>query len=102
MMARSRLAHICLGGHQLQSGLRVAMVAPRYSPFIGGVETHVEELTRTLLGFGLEVDVWTHQTSPPLASLLGESPRVYRFQTTVSAPNYEISVPLWRELRKKQ
>jgi glycosyltransferase involved in cell wall biosynthesis len=39
--------------------MRVAMVAPRFYPSIGGVETHVKSIAERLVQAGVEVDVFT-------------------------------------------
>ncbi|MEN3062097.1 MAG: glycosyltransferase family 4 protein [Candidatus Methanosuratincola petrocarbonis] len=39
--------------------MKVAQVCPRYHPYIGGVETHVRELSERLVERGYEVDVLT-------------------------------------------
>ena len=39
--------------------LRVAMVASRFPPYLGGVETHVDEVARRMAGRGVEVTVLT-------------------------------------------
>ena len=49
--------------------VRVAMVSSRYSPYVGGVETHVHEVARRVAARGLEVDVLTTDLTgklPPL------------------------------------
>jgi glycosyltransferase involved in cell wall biosynthesis len=40
-------------------GLRVAMVASRFPPLLGGIETHVDEVARRMAARGLEVTVLT-------------------------------------------
>lgn len=39
--------------------MRVLLVAPRFQPFVGGVETHVREVARRLPGLGIEAVVLT-------------------------------------------
>ena len=51
------------------SPLRVAMVSSRYSPDLGGVETHVNEVARRMVARGLDVTVLT-------TDLQGELPPV--------------------------
>jgi glycosyltransferase involved in cell wall biosynthesis len=53
------------------SSLRVAMVSPRYSPHLGGVETHVNEVAHRIAEMGHRVTVLT-------TDLTGELPPVER------------------------
>ena len=46
--------------------MRIAQVCPRYSPYIGGVETHVEEISKRLVARGHEVTVITTDPSGKL------------------------------------
>jgi glycosyltransferase involved in cell wall biosynthesis len=49
------------------SGRRVAMVAARYPPFLGGIETHVYEVARRMAARGLNLTVLTTDPSGRLA-----------------------------------
>jgi len=46
--------------------MRVAQVCPRYRPYIGGIETHVERVSEALVERGFEVDVLTTDSSGKL------------------------------------
>jgi glycosyltransferase involved in cell wall biosynthesis len=48
------------------SPVRVAMVSPRYPPYLGGVETHVYEVARRIAARGPEVSVLTTDLSGDL------------------------------------
>ncbi len=48
------------------AALRVLMVTPRYWPFMGGVETHVYEVSRRLARLGVDVTVLTTDPSGQL------------------------------------
>jgi len=39
--------------------MKIAQVCPRYYPYIGGVETHVKEISERLVNRGYEIDVLT-------------------------------------------
>ncbi|MDP3949123.1 MAG: glycosyltransferase family 4 protein [Microbacterium sp.] len=41
------------------SGLRIALIASSFAPFVGGVEEHVARVAEQLSGRGDEVEVWT-------------------------------------------
>ena len=43
--------------------MRVAQVCPRYWPYIGGVEVHVEDISTELAKRGFEVEVLTTYSS---------------------------------------
>lgn len=49
-----------------KSNLRVLMVTPRYFPFMGGVETHVYEVSRRLVERGADITVLTTDPSGDL------------------------------------
>ena len=49
--------------------MKVVQVCPRYSPFIGGIETHVQEISERLVKNGFEVEVIT---TDPLGDLSRE------------------------------
>ena len=42
------------------------MVVPRFSPHVGGVETHVRSIATRLLEAGVKVEVLTAETAPRL------------------------------------
>lgn len=48
--------------------MKIAQVCHRYSPYMGGVETHVEEISKRLVRKGFEVEVLTTDRSGKLAS----------------------------------
>ena len=48
------------------AALRVAMVASRFTPLLGGIETHVDEVSRRMASRGLEVTVLTTDVSGQL------------------------------------
>ena len=48
--------------------MKIAQVCHRYYPYIGGVETHVEEISKRLVRKGFDVEVLTTDSSGRLAS----------------------------------
>lgn len=79
--------------------LRIALVAPRYLPHVGGVEVHVAQLAAHLARMGDAVDVLTHEPDRRLPR--GETAggvTVRRFPI-VGSQNYALSPRLWAYLR---
>jgi glycosyltransferase involved in cell wall biosynthesis len=82
------------------SPLRVAMVSSRYSPQVGGVETHVQEVAPRLAARGLDVTVLT-------TDLTGELPEVEhdglltvrRFPAWPRSSDLYVSPSLIRQIR---
>jgi glycosyltransferase involved in cell wall biosynthesis len=80
-------------------GLRVGMIASRYLPYIGGIETHVDEVAIRLAAQGHHVTVLTTDTT-------GELPRyeerhgfvIKRFPALPRRRDYYFSPALGREL----
>lgn len=54
-------------GPRRQEGFRVAMVASRYAPMLGGTETHVQEVAQRLAARGVDVTVLTTDLTGTLA-----------------------------------
>jgi glycosyltransferase involved in cell wall biosynthesis len=46
--------------------MRIAQVCPRYYPYIGGIETHVKEISERLMMRNFEVEVLTTDPSGKL------------------------------------
>jgi glycosyltransferase involved in cell wall biosynthesis len=81
--------------------MRVAQVCPRYSPDIGGVETHVAEISRRLVLRGHDVTVLTTDPSgrlPPEETLDGV--KVRRFPAFAPGDAYYLSPALRSYLKK--
>jgi glycosyltransferase involved in cell wall biosynthesis len=83
--------------------IKIAQVCHRYHPFLGGVETHVEEISKRLASEGFKIEVLTVDTSGML-----ESERVYqgvsikRFKSLSPRSISEVYYPsltLWQYLR---
>jgi glycosyltransferase involved in cell wall biosynthesis len=45
--------------------MRILMVTPRYFPYMGGIETHVHEVGRRLVKYGIEITLLTTQPRAP-------------------------------------
>jgi glycosyltransferase involved in cell wall biosynthesis len=53
------------GGRVVYMHMKVLMVTPRYFPYAGGIETHVYEVGRRLVKYGVEVTLLTTQPHVP-------------------------------------
>jgi glycosyltransferase involved in cell wall biosynthesis len=75
--------------------MRIAQVCPRYSPYIGGVETHVEELSKRLVRMGHDVTVISTDPSGrlPKSDVL-EGVKVQRFPAFAPGDAYYFSPSL--------
>lgn len=83
------------------SPLRVAMVSSRYSPYIGGVETHVSEVARRIASAGVDLSVLTTDLTGELPPLEQEGPlTVRRYPAWPSWADLYISPSLVREVNK--
>jgi glycosyltransferase involved in cell wall biosynthesis len=80
--------------------MRIAQVCPRYSPDIGGVETHVAEISRRLVARGHDVTVLTTDPSGRLPrSEVLDGVKVLRFPAFAPGDAYYISPSLFSYLR---
>src|ERR1035437_1139858 len=81
--------------------MRIAMISPRYAPSMGGVQTHVEHIARTLAARGHQVEVITHTVPPHHAgSSVQDGVTVRRFDSAVPGEHYDISPGMWRWLQR--
>ncbi len=81
--------------------MRIAQVCPRYSPYIGGVETHVGELSKRLARKGHEVTVITTDPSrrlPKIEEMQGV--KVLRFPAFAPGDAYYFSRSLRSFVKK--
>jgi glycosyltransferase involved in cell wall biosynthesis len=81
--------------------MKIAEVCPRYRPYIGGVETHVEELSRRLIRKGHEVTVLSTDPSGrlPRGETI-EGVAVKRFSAFAPGDSYYFSSSLRSFLKK--
>jgi len=81
--------------------MKIAQVCPRYYPYIGGVETHVKEISERLADRGFEVEVLT--TDPtgylPKEEFIGNV-KVKRFRSWAPSEAYYFSEELRKHLLK--
>jgi glycosyltransferase involved in cell wall biosynthesis len=81
--------------------MRIAQVCPRYSPYIGGVETHVEEISKRLAGKGHEVTVISTDPSGklPRAEVI-DGVKILRFPAFAPGDAYYLSPSLRSYIKK--
>ena len=83
------------------SPVRVAMVSSRYSPYVGGVETHVHEVARRIAAKGLDLTVLTTDLTGELPPLEHEGPlTVRRYPARPRRSDLYISPALVRHIRE--
>jgi len=81
--------------------MRIAQVCPRYRPYIGGVETHVEELSERLVKMGHEVTVISTDPSGRLPkSEIIDGVKVLRFPAIAPGDAYYLSTGLRSYMKK--
>jgi glycosyltransferase involved in cell wall biosynthesis len=79
--------------------LRIGMVAARALPFMGGIETHVHEVSRRLAASGVEVTVLTTDTTGELpGSQTMSGYRVLRWPAYPRSRDYYVAPGLVRHL----
>lgn len=79
--------------------MKIAQVCHRYYPYIGGVETHVEEISKRLVKKGFEVEVITTDRSGKLAiECIINGVKVKRFKCWAPTEAYYFSGRLKRYL----
>ena len=68
------------------------MVVPRFSPHVGGVETHVRSIATRLLEAGVKVEVLTVETAPrlPRRAVASGIP-VRRFRSILPSATYPVA-----------
>ncbi len=80
--------------------MRVAFIAPGFAPALGGVETHVSQVTKQLARLGVDVEAWVHDAAGRGdSSEIRDGVRVHRFPRSGS-DRYPVSPALWRHVRR--
>src|SRR5260370_13137464 len=84
----------------------VLMVTPRYSPYIGGIETHVREVGHHLVDRGVRDTLLTtapYAVSAPLPKEeVIEGMRVIRVRTLLPQPDYYIAPEIYSIIDRAQ
>ena len=84
------------------AGVRVLMVTPRYLPDMGGVERHVDEVSRRLHASGCEVTVLcTDPTGSRSKAEQRNGVVIRRVRAWPSRRDYYLAPGLWRAMRRE-
>lgn len=87
----------------MSPALRIAMVTARALPFVGGIETHVHEVSRRLADYGLDVTVLTTDVTGELpGSETMSGYRVMRWPAYPRSRDYYLAPGLIRHLLDAQ
>jgi glycosyltransferase involved in cell wall biosynthesis len=79
------------------------MVSAHYAPFAGGVESHVEEIAKRLVGRGEAVEVLTHHDDPGLPDTdERDGVLVRRHKVPVASQHFGMSPAIWATLRRQR
>ncbi|MCQ6962759.1 glycosyltransferase family 4 protein [Methanolobus chelungpuianus] len=85
----------------MEKVLRIAQVCPRYSPDIGGVETHVREISERLVKSGHQVEVITTDPTGELKeSEVLNGVKVTRFRSLAPGNAYYLAPQIYTYLRQ--
>ncbi len=83
--------------------VKIAFVTGHYSPFAGGIETHVREIARILVERGDEITVLTQSDDPSWPSYeVMDGVVVERFPVLFPSRHFAVSVALWHAIRKRR
>jgi 1,2-diacylglycerol 3-alpha-glucosyltransferase len=83
--------------------MKIIQVCPRYSPQIGGVETHVKELSRGLVEKGFEVEIYCADSQNKKLSVeFIEGVKVFRCRSFAPNDSYYFSPILYDILKKSK
>jgi glycosyltransferase involved in cell wall biosynthesis len=81
--------------------LKIAQICPRYSPDIGGVETHVKEISERLVKAGHDVEVITTDPTGKLSKReMINGVKVIRFRSFAPGNAYFIAPQIYTYLKK--
>lgn len=79
--------------------MKIVQVCPRYQPYIGGIETHVKEISERLAGKGYEVEVVTTDPSGKLPQKdLINGVRISRFKSFAPGDSYYFTLKIGKYL----
>ena len=84
-----------------QVTVRIAYISPRYTPFVGGVETHVSQIATRVAARGHRVEVLTQESDrrlPDTETIDGVAVR--RFAVPLPSQNFAFAPALWAYLRR--
>src|ERR1700733_416445 len=83
--------------------MRIVVVAPRYSPLVGGTETHVKEVGTRMAALGHHVTVLTTNLDGTLPTYEGiDGVHVHRVKAWPRDRDYYFSPAIYREVSHAQ
>jgi glycosyltransferase involved in cell wall biosynthesis len=83
--------------------MRVLQVTPRYLPHIGGIETHVKEVTSRLSHLGVDVSIATTVTDEaPSGAAIVSGIHVHRHKSWPGNADYGLAPDLYSYIRRGQ
>lgn len=81
--------------------MRIAYISPRYTPFVGGVETHVSQIATRVATQGHQVEVLTQESDRDLPQTETiDGVMVRRFAVPLPSANFAFAPALWAYLRR--
>jgi glycosyltransferase involved in cell wall biosynthesis len=92
-----------LGIKELQKNLRITMVAARYHPFLGGIETHIHEVGTRMVALGHHVVVLTTDPSGVLPQFeVNHGINIKRVKAWPKNRDYYFAPSLYREIAQAE
>jgi 1,2-diacylglycerol 3-alpha-glucosyltransferase len=83
--------------------VKIIQVCPRYAPHIGGVETHVKELSKRLVEKGFEVEVYSADSKNKKLSIETiDGVKIFRCRSFTRNNSYYFSPTLYDVLKKSE
>lgn len=83
--------------------MRIAMVCAHYAPFAGGIESHVEEIAKRLVGHGAAVEILTHHDEPGLPDAeVRDGVLIRRHMVPVASQHFGLSPAVWATLVRQR
>src|SRR4030067_693284 len=81
--------------------MEVMQVCPLFFPYLGGIETHVREISKRLVKLGVDIKVYTTDPSGKLPKKENiDDVEIHRFRSYAPNSLYYFSPDLYFELRK--
>jgi glycosyltransferase involved in cell wall biosynthesis len=82
--------------------MRIALVSAHYAPFVGGVESHVEEIGKRLAARGHSVEVLAYHDDLGVPDIeTRDGVLIRRHRLPVTSQHFGLSPGMWNTLRRK-
>jgi glycosyltransferase involved in cell wall biosynthesis len=83
--------------------MRIALVSAHYAPFVGGIESHVEEIAKRLVACGNSVEVLTHHDDAGLPDAeIRDGVLIRRHRIAVKSQHFGLSPGVWTALLRQK